>query len=220
MESQIRIFVHLNGTIQENIVYPTDSVSSLLPCDDHPFTSPFSNLQNHTTNPNIYQISTNPNLHDLVNFSQSPSPPNSSNKSYLLYFNNKQIMPAFSLAFYGITDGSHVVVFDMSKLLPKPQKRVKSVSHKEIRKYNRKKLVNEASRLKDLFFRKVDGSYNSTKKLIIRYNQIVKNSKDEETNAKSESFDTQITVFDDNATSPSTEMLPTFWDISQATTSK
>ena len=149
-----------------------------------------------------------------------------SQKTHKIIMGQSVLSPSLSFSLYDVQNLQKFQIIDTSRLqtfskslnsdyvkLFERMSSIRKFQHeysKTNRKTNSKKLLNEASRLKDLFFRKVDGSYNSTKKLIHRFNQIVAST--EENEQKNVSFESKMTVFDDNATSPSTEMLPTFWE--------
>lgn len=124
-------------------------------------------------------------------------------------YNGQTLIPQLSLNFYGITEGSQIVIVPsiaVSKL---------SGSKKRVKKFiipspditdtmNHFQTVFQSNaHLRDLFFRKVEGTIRCHRKIVERFKSIVNHEEDEEV---------ETSVITSHVDHPSTCSLPFVWE--------
>lgn len=142
----------------------------------------------HTANKGVQTFEVDENEHVKVIEERLKS-----NVPLILYYNNMLLMKNFSFKFYEITNGDHIYTSESQSL------QAYSYIGKQVQS-----LRNEAERLKDILFQKIEGSSTYSRKLMNRFNQFLSHQE--------KNFDDPPTKAPKESSEPNVEALPSLWE--------
>ena len=112
---------------------------------------------------------------------------------FLCFFNGSLLLGSFSFKYYNLTNGDHIYTSESQSL------QAYSYIGKQVQS-----LRNEAERLKDILFQKIEGSSTYSRKLMNRFNQFLSHQE--------KNFDDPPTKAPKESREPNVEALPSLWE--------
>lgn len=119
-------------------------------------------------------------------------------------YNSKILMKGFSLSFYKINSGDHIYVVSTKR------RPVKKTLDKQLHRYQEESkrrvesVKNESDRIKDVIFKKVEGTSSYFRKVVRKYNKMVGDRENKE-------IVVEETLIPERADTPSASPLPQLW---------
>ena len=139
------------------------------------------------------------------------------NNAHTFYFNGSPLCPAFSLKWYGICDDSklYVDLINPNKHLERCRK-FKEMNQ-PIPQEAKKKMINssvqlESSKIKDLFFSKIEGTNICYRKMIKRFIDMTSKRGMYCISSHRKMAKSKETILMQGPDQPSTDVLPVFWN--------
>ena len=128
-------------------------------------------------------------------------------------FNNSLLCSAFTFAFYGIPDGSHIFTYiqTIQKRATRARGKVKEFLQSKLKSTVNMEKHLEIAKLKDKFFSRIEGSYRVYQRVVNKFDRSLS-----EASPSSDADGQRLNL--DGAREPSTNALPVLWTSDESST--